>query len=265
MSSVEGAENEMYVVMLGSAQKNVWFEKLCQAASKYERHVHYQDVHYLTVDYDEKEVLLEFTDPGLARTGGREMAIKRADLALLFYSALSLTSLHNLQTLREDLEMEANLPLRLVCDTNEFGGDEEGGGPTVISSVSEGYECDLDRNGKVHRRDSMEKVRLTHGDDGLTIKQGQQWANELGSGCEFVLLSSSQFTNAKAFLQSIVKTIQENRTAQSGTFVTRLRKSTQRRKFETSKSNRRITKSTTSSISGDSMYVETKSRVCTIM
>ncbi|PIO58125.1 hypothetical protein TELCIR_20445, partial [Teladorsagia circumcincta] len=108
MSSDEGVGNELYVVMLGSPQKSILFEKLCQAASKYERHVHYQDVHYLTVDCDGKEELLEFTDPGLARTGGREMAIRRADLALLFYSALSINSLHNLQALKEDLEMKSN-------------------------------------------------------------------------------------------------------------------------------------------------------------
>ncbi|KAE9416219.1 hypothetical protein Angca_000564, partial [Angiostrongylus cantonensis] len=85
------------------------FEKMCQAAIKYERHVHYQDVYYLTIDYNGKEELLEFVDPGLARTGGREMAIKRADLALLFYSALSLSSLHNLQTLKDDLIMKGNV------------------------------------------------------------------------------------------------------------------------------------------------------------
>ncbi|VDO92108.1 unnamed protein product [Heligmosomoides polygyrus] len=119
MPTEEGG-TELYVVMLGSSQKSILFEKLCQAATKYERHVHYQDVHYLTVDCNGTEELLEFTDPGLARTGGREMAIKRADLALLFYSALSLSSLHNLQALKDNLEMKANVStLSFNCRAQE--------------------------------------------------------------------------------------------------------------------------------------------------
>uniref|UniRef100_A0A1I7X5N7 Guanylate kinase-like domain-containing protein n=1 Tax=Heterorhabditis bacteriophora TaxID=37862 RepID=A0A1I7X5N7_HETBA len=103
MSSEGEWTSELNVVIFGSPQKTIMFEKLCQAASKYERHVHYSDIHYLTVDSEGKDVI-EFTDPGLARTGGREMAIKKADLAILFYSAFSLSSLHNLKSLREDLE-----------------------------------------------------------------------------------------------------------------------------------------------------------------
>ncbi|KIH47142.1 hypothetical protein ANCDUO_22802 [Ancylostoma duodenale] len=127
MTTNEHTMSELNVVMLGSPQKNVMFEKLCQAATKYERHVHYQDVHYLTVNCAGKQEVIEFTDPGLmkilaeitemvannnilqARTGGREMAIKRADLALLFYSAISLSSLQHLQSLEEDLIMKKNV------------------------------------------------------------------------------------------------------------------------------------------------------------
>ncbi|KAK6061168.1 hypothetical protein COOONC_01166 [Cooperia oncophora] len=199
------------------------FEKLCQAASKYERHVHYQDVHYLTVDCDGKEELLEFTDPGLARTGGREMAIRRADLALLFYSALSLSSLHNLQSLKEDLEMKSNLPLRLLCDSDEIVEDEEDGGSTGISSVSEGYESDPEREGRMRRRNSMEKIRKAHEDGGMAVEQGQQWASELGPDCEFMMLSSSQFADAKTFLEGIVNTIRTHRRTRARTLIKRLK------------------------------------------
>ncbi|KAJ1373051.1 hypothetical protein KIN20_035379 [Parelaphostrongylus tenuis] len=51
--------------------------------------------------------------------------LREADLALLFYSALSLPSLHNLQTLNEDLIMKRNMPLRLVCDSDEVVDCEE--------------------------------------------------------------------------------------------------------------------------------------------
>ncbi|EYC38942.1 hypothetical protein Y032_0685g1517 [Ancylostoma ceylanicum] len=109
MTTSEHTMSELNVVMLGSPQKNIMFEKLCQAATKYERHVHYQDVHYLTVNCAGKQEVIEFTDPGLAHTGGREMAIKRADLALLFYSAISLSSLQHLKALQEDLVVKKNV------------------------------------------------------------------------------------------------------------------------------------------------------------
>ncbi|ETN87287.1 hypothetical protein NECAME_00146 [Necator americanus] len=171
MKTDEAVSNELNVVMLGSPQKNILFEKLCQAATKYERHVHYPDVHYLTVDCNGKQELLEFTDPGLAHTGGREMAIRRADLALLFYSALSLNSLHHLQALEEDLAFKKNLPLRLVCDSDEVVEDEEDGESTGISSVSEGYESDPEREGRIRRRNSMDKIRKAHEDGGMAVEQ----------------------------------------------------------------------------------------------
>lgn len=41
------------------------FKQLCDAATKYERHVHYQDVHYLTIEHMGTENVIEITDPGL--------------------------------------------------------------------------------------------------------------------------------------------------------------------------------------------------------
>ncbi|VDL62665.1 unnamed protein product [Nippostrongylus brasiliensis] len=222
MSIEEEYRNEFSVVLLGSSQKSVLFEKLCKAAAKYERHVNYEDVHYLTVDCDGKEELVEITDPGLARTGGREVAIKRADLAMLFYSALSLNSLHNLQALKEDLETRRNLPLRLLCDSDGSVDDGEDGSSTGISSVSEGYESDIEGEPRIRRRSSMENIRKAQEDEGIAIEQGKKWASELGPCCEFTVISSSQFTDAKSFLEEIVSTMRSNRKKQTRMFIKRL-------------------------------------------
>ncbi|KAL6722444.1 hypothetical protein Aduo_017569 [Ancylostoma duodenale] len=223
MTTNEHTMSELNVVMLGSPQKNVMFEKLCQAATKYERHVHYQDVHYLTVNCAGKQEVIEFTDPGLARTGGREMAIKRADLALLFYSAISLSSLQHLQSLEEDLIMKKNLPLRLVCDSDEVIEDEEDGGSTGISSISEGYESDPEGEGRMRRRNSMDKIRKAHEDGETGVEKGQQWANEIGPNCEFILVSSSQFDDGKKFLEELVSAIRSSRRPRSISFIKRFK------------------------------------------
>ncbi|KAK6033364.1 hypothetical protein OSTOST_00410 [Ostertagia ostertagi] len=209
---------------------SIEFEKLCQAASKYERHVHYQDVHYLTVDCDGKEELLEFTDPGL-------------------------------------------LPLRLLCDSDEIVEDEEDGGSTGISSVSEGYESDPEREGRMRRRNSMEKIRKAHEDGGMAVEQGQQWANELGPDCEFMMLSSSQFTDAKTFLEGIVSTIRSHRKTRARTLITRLKprnKLSPRKTDASSKDGRLCSKSRASSKSSSTESnsgekLDNKSKVCSIM
>ncbi|KJH41600.1 hypothetical protein DICVIV_12425 [Dictyocaulus viviparus] len=208
--------------------------------------------------------MLEFTDPGLSRTGGREMAIKRADLALLFYSALSLSSLHHLQTLKEDLEMKIHMPLRLVCDIDEVIEDEEDGGSTGISSVSEGYESDTDRDSRIRRHNSMEKFRKTNEEGGIAIEQGQKWANELGSECEFIVLSSSQFTDANTFLENIINSIHKYRKRNMRTFLKHLksRSKSSTQKLDKTRDSRESTKSSISSSYSD---IENKSKVCTIM
>ncbi|VDM59844.1 unnamed protein product [Angiostrongylus costaricensis] len=221
--------NQLNVVMLGSPQKSILFEKLCQAAMKYERHVHYQDVYYLTIDYNGKEELLEFVDPGLARTGGREMAIKRADLALLFYSALSLSSLHNLQTVKDDLTMKGNVTSQTQKKMEESNA--------VVLWI------------KFEKR----------------MKKGQKWATELGPDCEFIILSSSQFADAKTFLETIVSTIRVHRKRRTRTFIKQLKLAHEilsPRKSDRSKEERKSTKSSSSS---NSYNNENKSNICLIM
>ncbi|CAJ0608926.1 unnamed protein product [Cylicocyclus nassatus] len=218
----ENYPSELSVVMFGAPQKNVLFEKLCEAAAKYERHVHYEDVYYLTVNCKDKQEVIEFTDPGLDRTGGREMAIKRADLAILFYSALSLHSLHQLQTLNDDLKMKSNIPLRLICDSDECK-DEEDGESTGIASVSEGYNSDAEGEGRIQRRNSMEKIRKASEDVEVAVEQGQQWASNIGPNCEFILLSSSKFNEARAFLEDIIRAIKRSHSPRGLSFIKRLR------------------------------------------
>ncbi|KAJ1373050.1 hypothetical protein KIN20_035378 [Parelaphostrongylus tenuis] len=55
----------------------------------------------------------------------------------------------------------------------------------------------------------------TQDESAFAIEQGQKWANELGPDCEFIILSSSQFADAKTFLETIVSTIHLHRKAKN--------------------------------------------------
>ncbi|VDP57947.1 unnamed protein product [Heligmosomoides polygyrus] len=69
----------------------------------------------------------------------------------------------------------------------------------------------------------MENIRKAHENGVIAVEQGQQWASELGPDCEFMLFSSSQFSDAKVFLEGIVTTIRSHRRTRSRAFIRRLK------------------------------------------
>ncbi|CAA91451.2 Ras family protein [Caenorhabditis elegans] len=204
----EETRNERKAVILGSGHKALFFKQLCDAASNYEKHVHYPDVHYLTIDHMGTEHVVEITDPGLARTGNREMALTAADYAILYYSALNIDSLQALQSLVQPLQNRKNLHILLVCDSDEVIPEETASAHT--SSTSEGYESD-DRDG-MKRHYSMEQIRKGLDDNISTsvADQGEQLAQELGSRCSFMQISSSSSSDAKKVLTQMIMSINKS-------------------------------------------------------
>ncbi|ULT83700.1 hypothetical protein L3Y34_012748 [Caenorhabditis briggsae] len=197
----EESRNERKAVILGTGHKTLFFKQLCDAASKYERHVHYPDVHYLTLDHMGAEHVVEVSDPGLARTGNREMALTDADFAILYYSSVNIDSLQALQPLIQPLQNRKNLPILLICVSDEVVLEETASQHT--NSTSEGYESD-DRDG-MKRHYSMEQIRKGL-DDNMTsvIDQGEKLAQELGSRCSYLEISSSKSSDAKKVLTQMI-------------------------------------------------------------
>lgn len=203
----EETRNERKAVILGTGHKALFFKQLCDAANKYERHVHYPDVHYLTIDHMGTEHVVEITDPGLARTGNREMALTDADFAILYYSSVNIDSLQALQPLIQPLQNRKNLPILLVCDSDEVILEETASAHT--SSTSEGYESD-DRDG-MKRHYSMEQIRKGL-DDNMTsvIDQGEKFAQEFGGRCTYLEISSSNSADAKKVLSQMVASLHKS-------------------------------------------------------
>ncbi|VDK57932.1 unnamed protein product [Gongylonema pulchrum] len=73
-----------------------------------EKHVTYQDTYYLTYDVDGSEAVVELVDPGLEHTGAREMSIRKADAAILFYQASSQSSFNQLYDVVHDFHLRRN-------------------------------------------------------------------------------------------------------------------------------------------------------------
>ncbi|CAI4228255.1 unnamed protein product [Auanema sp. JU1783] len=203
-SDDETRSSEVSFVLLGASQKTVLFDKLREAADKYERHVHYPDVHYLTVRIGDHNHTVELTDPGMARTGGREMAIKKADIAILYYSAPKLSTMTQLHSLKEDLERKKNMPVRIICDVDDVADYDEEDSSTGISSQSEGYESDPDHELGMKRRRSMEIIRKQSDDGTIAIDMGRQFATELGDRCVFIQISSSTYQDQETLLKELV-------------------------------------------------------------
>uniref|UniRef100_A0A8R1HML2 Tc1-like transposase DDE domain-containing protein n=2 Tax=Caenorhabditis japonica TaxID=281687 RepID=A0A8R1HML2_CAEJA len=205
----EESNSEQNAVILGTAHKTAFFKQLCDAASKYEPHVHYQDVHYLTIEHQGVEHVVEVSDPGLARTGGREMALRNADYVILYYSALAIDSLQALHVLVQPLQTRKNLPILLVCDSDGVEIAEETASANTSSSASEGYESD-DRDG-MKRHYSMEQIRKKLDDNVDSIfEQGEKLSTELGDRCTYIQLSSRKASDVQKVLTQMITSLNKS-------------------------------------------------------
>ncbi|VDK77400.1 unnamed protein product [Onchocerca ochengi] len=75
---------------------------------RYERHIIYQDIHYLTYVVDGSEAIIELIDPGLEHTGARQMSIRKAHGVILFYKASSQSSINQLCDVAPDFQTIEN-------------------------------------------------------------------------------------------------------------------------------------------------------------
>ncbi|CAJ0575875.1 unnamed protein product, partial [Mesorhabditis spiculigera] len=208
----EAAASELRVVMLGPVQKHQFFKNLCLAADKYEKHVHYNDVHYMHLKKGENdEEVLEVSDPGMAHTGNREMAIRNCDIALIYCSATTATSFAQLQSLIPDFEARKSVPVRFFFDTDDVAIEDEDGSSTGISSVSEGYESDPESPERMRRRNSMEKIRRLNEDGVVTIEQVNELSEKFGSDVRVDQIASSQMDNTRELLEVIAEDAIKNK------------------------------------------------------
>ncbi|CAJ0951825.1 unnamed protein product, partial [Mesorhabditis belari] len=204
--SKENVDTELHVVILGPDQKHVLFKKLCRAADKYEKHVHYQDVHYLHVNKpaDGTEEVIEITDPGLGHTGNREMAIRKCNLALIYCSVSTTSDLQRIESLIPDFDLRKTVPVRFLFDVDEVAIDEEDSSSTGISSVSEGYESDTDLEGP-KRKNSMDKIRRQNEEGMVTMQQISELSTRFGPDVRVEQISSNQMVDARGLLETIME------------------------------------------------------------
>lgn len=84
--------------------------------------------------------------------------------------------------------------------------EEEDDGSTAISSTSEGYESDIgDRENRIRRHPSMEKIRRAAEDIPAATDGGRQLATELGEDCLFIQINGSTYAEADGFLRDLIQ------------------------------------------------------------
>uniref|UniRef100_A0A0N5AUJ1 Ras-associating domain-containing protein n=1 Tax=Syphacia muris TaxID=451379 RepID=A0A0N5AUJ1_9BILA len=209
---------EIRIVFFGIDFKSILFEKLAEAATKVERHITYEDTYYLKFSIDDDEVTVELVDPGLEHTGAREMAIRKADGAVLFYSAYSASSYHKLAELLTEFnkrQTESALPSLLFSSEDDYFDDDifeclsNDQSSSSTSSASEGYESEISTSKTsqfLHRNVSMKKMR-TCDEEKIPEEQGQQLAQLFGSECKFISTRIAAFTGTKLLIEELLRKI----------------------------------------------------------
>ncbi|GMT33119.1 hypothetical protein PFISCL1PPCAC_24416 [Pristionchus fissidentatus] len=254
----EESSSELRLVFVGGRTKEALFHKLCGQSKRWEKHAAYQDIHYLTVDHQGVEITIEVTDPGLGKTGGREMAIRDADMALLFYSHYDQPTFETISSLPAVFALRKKpCSIRLISDTDEMEMEETA--TSSSESVSEGYESDLERSGsRLRRRESMERMRERQENESVTTTKGEDLSSQLGDFCRFLHLSVSEWEDPmKSLLEMVEETLE------------RRKKSKTRRRFSFSKESKNSFRANSaSSTDGEKKDREKKekvqSKVCSI-
>ncbi|KAH7728812.1 hypothetical protein AAVH_03183 [Aphelenchoides avenae] len=204
---------EYRILLLGTAHKKPLFDKICEAAEKYEKHVQYNDTYYLHFTIDGQQCIVELSDPGVEHTGAREMAVRKADAVILSYAAHNATSFHKLTNIAEDFKLRKKYP-PIVMISNEdevLATDDEV--PSTADSTSEGYGSDEtpphphssegESPGSPRRRPSMENIRNSLEDSPITSEQGETMAKLFGPECEFLSMRFSEYAEAGDLIKSM--------------------------------------------------------------
>ncbi|GMT04296.1 hypothetical protein PENTCL1PPCAC_26470, partial [Pristionchus entomophagus] len=208
----EESPSELKLVFIGGKTKEHLFRKLCRQAKRWEKHAAYQDIHYLVVDHEGIEITIEVSDrPGLGNTGGREMAIRNADMAILFYSQHDSHTFDAIRGLLSVFELRKKpCSILLIADTDEMEGEEMA--TSSSESVSEGYESDVERSGSgLRRRESMERMRERQENDSVSANQGEDLSSQLGGYCKFLHQSTTEWEEPMGSVIEMVGEVMERR------------------------------------------------------
>uniref|UniRef100_A0A183C6U2 Ras-like protein family member 12 n=1 Tax=Globodera pallida TaxID=36090 RepID=A0A183C6U2_GLOPA len=206
---------EYRMVLLGTHHKQPLFDKMCSVAQKFERHIQYADIWYLTFQFDDSDdpVVVELKDPGTDKTGERQMAIQqKSDAVILCYSAFNPDSLLALESVVEDFQtlngqapvtlllcnedqlVEEGMPSEVVGEIGGVGDDGYGsnsGGGSSPSDTELPLETAPRPLSPAGRTPSMERIRQAREGGRCPIgrEKGEQLSQRLGPNCEFRTMS----------------------------------------------------------------------------
>ncbi|KAL3123460.1 hypothetical protein niasHT_004632 [Heterodera trifolii] len=212
-SSSADAAKEYRMVLLGTQHKKPLFEKMCSAAQKFEQHIQYADIWYLTFQFKDSEepVVVEIIDPGTEKTGERQMAIQqKSDAIILCYSAFNPDSFLALESVTEDFQtFNGKAPATLLlCNEDQlaeegfedghetdtaddgYGTNSGGGSPSDREMPSQTVPKGRSTT-PTGRQHSMERIREAREGGRCPIgkEKGEQLCHSLGPNCEFRSLS----------------------------------------------------------------------------
>ncbi|VDK50510.1 unnamed protein product [Anisakis simplex] len=243
-----------HVFGLGSKLMFLQFDQLKESAVKTEKHVSYNDTFYFTFNVDDRESVVELVDPGMCRsklrdafafhflaekltkndmklagarlsfvsqpypsnehTGAREMSIRKAEGAMLFYSAHSISSFQQISEL---------LPVLLVCIEDEAVDDCCETSSTTHSSISEGYESETPHLVRSEgccraRGPSMEKTRSCHEEGKLSREKGEELAKNISPNCKFLPITLASFHESATLMADMIREIRSKHSKRHSRF-----------------------------------------------
>ncbi|CEF64116.1 Small GTPase superfamily and Small GTPase superfamily, Ras type and P-loop containing nucleoside triphosphate hydrolase domain-containing protein [Strongyloides ratti] len=206
---------EYKIAFIGDHSKNVFLQKLKETCIKYEKHVKYQDIHYFNFLVDNSEIVLEIFELGTEHTGAREMAIRKAEGIILFYTSVLMEGYHQLVNCVDDFKRRKKdkkfTPIYLISNEDPSLIDDINESSDQISSISEGYESESPTQSyRVSRRNSMEKIKQISEDllmTKITPQQGENLAKAISPDCHYISINFKNYNNIDEFVTEIVNKI----------------------------------------------------------
>ncbi|KAI6191987.1 hypothetical protein M3Y97_00287200 [Aphelenchoides bicaudatus] len=189
--------------------KRPLFEKLCNAADRYEKHMQFDDIYYLYFNVDGQETVVVLNSIGAEHTGNREMSVRKSDAVLLTYASHNPHSFEELSSVVDDFTMRKKYPpVVLICNEDELIEDDNLS-MTEQSSTSEGYESD--NPGQIKRHHSMEKIRQSQEGLFITKDQGENFLKSLGPEARFISTPVSQFDGTEELIMELLRKLNTTR------------------------------------------------------
>ncbi|OZC04909.1 hypothetical protein X798_08101 [Onchocerca flexuosa] len=191
--------SKLTIVFIGSAQKEALLEKIKSTAMRCEKHIIYQDIHYLTYFVDGSEAIVELIDPGLEHTGARQMSIRKAHGVILFYKASSQSSINQLCDMAPDfqtIENKVKPPILLIANEDI---DERSSEPTY-ASTSQKYKSNSFPL-------MVEGAAMIKPSSDLTKLQSQNAADLFGTYCKSLSITIPNYDETLKFMEEMIRTI----------------------------------------------------------